>query len=133
MIATDAIGEIEFWAIMLSLIVVPFLWVVLRKQNSTDREGREPPIPDKRFTGEMDPRSNLPMYGGPGLDYTWRAIGKEWEHPDVSWYKEKVKKEAEEQSQKRHEAPDWKDSPLYRMGEEYLAVMRRRKDPKDKS
>ncbi len=65
MIATDAIGEIEFWAIMLSLIVVPLLWVVLRKQNSTDREGREPPIPDKRLTGEMDPRSNLLMYGGP--------------------------------------------------------------------
>jgi hypothetical protein len=44
-----------------------------------------------------------------------------------------VKKEAEEQSQKKHEAPDWKDSPLYRMGEEYLAVMRRRKDPENKS
>jgi hypothetical protein len=64
-IATDAIGEIEFWAIMLSLIVVPFLWVVLRKQNSTDMEGREPPIPDKRLTGEMDPRSNLPCTAAP--------------------------------------------------------------------
>jgi hypothetical protein len=94
-VAGDLVGEIEFWAILFSLIVVPLLWVIFRKQNATDREGREPPIPNKRLTGETDPRSNLPLYG-PGLDYTSRAIGKEWEHPDTRQYREKLERDREE-------------------------------------
>ncbi len=96
MVAGDAIGEIEFWAILLSPIVVPLIWVMLRKQNSTDREGREPPIPNKLFTGETEPRSNLPLFG-PGKDYIGAAIMKEWEHPDITWYREKLKRDAEAQ------------------------------------
>jgi hypothetical protein len=42
--------EPVFWIIMGSLVVVPLLWIFIRKQNSTDREGREPPVLSKSLT-----------------------------------------------------------------------------------
>ena len=47
MIAKDTIGDMEFWAIILSIIFAPLIWVLVRKENSTDIEGREPPIFNK--------------------------------------------------------------------------------------
>ena len=89
MVIWDLSGIVKLLVIMLALVVVPIIWVKIRKEKSTDREGRDTPPPDKRLTGEMDPRSNLPLYG-PGLNYTAEAIGKEWAHPDLQHYREKV-------------------------------------------
>ncbi len=86
--------------IILAFIFVPLLWVLFRKEKATDREGREPPLPDKRLSEETQPRSNLPLYGG-GMDYTAQAIGKEWEHPDVTQYREKLKKDSEEKKEEK--------------------------------
>jgi hypothetical protein len=94
-IVGDLDGVIKLILILLSIILVPLLWVLLRKDKSTDREGREPQVPDKRLSDETQPRSNLPLYGK-GMDYTSQAIGKEWEHPDVTQYREKLRKDAEE-------------------------------------
>lgn len=95
MVAGDLSGYVKLLAIILGFIVVPIIWVWIRKEKSTDREGRESPISDKRLTGDADPRSNLPLYG-PGRDYTGEAIGKEWAHPDLQHYREKLKRERRE-------------------------------------
>jgi hypothetical protein len=96
----DMSGIIKLLVIMLGLIVVPFVWVKIRKEKSTDREGRDAPPPDKRLKGEMDPRSNLPLYG-PGRNYTAEAIGKEWAHPDLQYYREKMERDKREAEEKK--------------------------------
>jgi hypothetical protein len=91
--------EPVFWVIIGSIVVIPLLWVIIRKKNSTDREGREPPVLSKSLTKDTDPISTLPLYG-PGIDYTMREVGKEWEHPDITYWKKKMKREAEFHSKK---------------------------------
>ena len=99
MIPPDLVPWIKLAVIVFAgLFAIPYIWIKLRGDKSTDREGREPPIPDKRLTGETEPRSNLPLYG-PGKDYTSAAMMKEWEHPDQTWYREKLKRDAEGQPQ----------------------------------
>ncbi len=93
-------GVLKLLLIILAFIFLPLLWVLFRKENTTDREGSEPPLPDKRLLEETQPRSNLPLYGG-GMDYAAQAIGKEWEHPDVTQYREKLKKDSEEKKEER--------------------------------
>lgn len=39
-VVMDLLGQIEFWGIILSIILVPLLWVLIRKEKSTDHEGR---------------------------------------------------------------------------------------------
>ena len=98
MVIWDLDGVLKLLLIILAFIFVPLLWVLFRKEKATDREGREPPVPDKRLSGETQPRSNLPLYGG-GMDYASQAIGKEWEHPDVTQYREKLKKDSEKKKE----------------------------------
>jgi hypothetical protein len=76
------------------------LWIIIRKQNATDREGREPPVQSKSLTEDNDPSSTLPLYG-PSTDYTACEIGKEWEHPDITYWRRKMKSEEEAYSKKR--------------------------------
>jgi hypothetical protein len=105
-ITGSIVNDAKFLAILLSLIIVPYIWIRLRKKNYTDHEGREPPVPDKRLTGEMQPRSNMPLFG-PGMDYTYQAMKPEWEHPDIKWYEDKQRQDAEELAKdkaKREEA-----------------------------
>ncbi len=86
-----------FWVIIGSLVVVPVLWIIIRKKNSTDHEGREPPVLSKSLTEDTDPSSTLPLYG-PSTDYTMREVGKQWEHPDITFWRRKMKHEAEAHS-----------------------------------
>ena len=95
MIVGELDGVLKLSLIILAFVIVPLLWTLLRKEKATDREGREPPVLDKRLSGETQPRSNLPLYGK-GMDYASQAIGREWEHPDVTQYREKLRKDAEE-------------------------------------
>ena len=92
--------EPVFWVIIGSLVAVPLLWIFIRKKNSTDREGREPPVLSKSLTEDTDPSSTLPLYG-PGMDYTAREIGKEWEHRDITFWGRKMKSEEEAYSKKK--------------------------------
>lgn len=100
MITGSIVNDAKFVAIILSLIIVPYIWIWLRKKNYTDHEGREPPVADKRLTGEMQPRSNMPLFG-PGMDYTYQAMKPEWEHPDIKWYEDKEKRAAEELAKRK--------------------------------
>ena len=95
--------EPVFWVITGSLVVVPLLWIFIRKKNSTDHEGREPPVLSKSLTEDTDPSSTLPLYG-PGMDYTAREIGKEWEHPDITFWRRKMKSEEEAYSKKKSDS-----------------------------
>ena len=78
MIIWDLDGVLKLLLIILAFIFVPLLWVLFRKEKATDREGREPPVPDKRLSGETQPRSNLPLYGGRDGLYRpgdWEGVG----------------------------------------------------------
>jgi hypothetical protein len=97
-IAWNFEGILKLLLIILAFIFVPLIWIRLRKEKATDREGREPLVPDKRLTDDTQPRSNLPLYGK-GMDYTSQAIGKEWEHPDVTHYREKLRMDQEKKKE----------------------------------
>ncbi len=42
-VTVDAVSEVMFWEILLSLIFGPFLLVLIRKENVADHEGLEKP------------------------------------------------------------------------------------------
>jgi hypothetical protein len=42
----------------------------------------------------------MPLYGS-GMDYTAHEIGKEWEHPDITFWRRKMKSEEEAYSKKK--------------------------------
>jgi hypothetical protein len=88
-----------FWVIIGSLVVVPLLWIIIRKKNSTDHEGREPPVLSRSLTEDTDPSSTMPLTGS-SMDYTAHEIGKEWEHPDITFWRRKMKSEEEAYSKK---------------------------------
>ena len=67
--------EPAFWVIIGSLVIVPLIWIFIRKKNSTDHEGREPPVISKSLTEDTDPTSTLSLYGS-GMDYTTALFGK---------------------------------------------------------
>jgi hypothetical protein len=95
-VAPDLVGQIEFWGIVLSLILVPLLWILIRKGKATDHERRDK-LPLELTDGAK-------KAGLPGIDYKlWSPL--RYEHPDLKWYKEKVRKEAEEQAKKKSGEP----------------------------
>lgn len=71
MITGDIASDVKFIAIILSLIIVPPIWVWLRKEKSTDHERRgAPPV-------ELSEERR--KVGLPGIDYPWYSGGFEWE------------------------------------------------------
>lgn len=72
MITGDALSDAKFIAIMLSLILVPPIWVWLRKEKSTDHERRGAPPPE---LSEETARK----VGLPGVDYELYSPGYEWD------------------------------------------------------
>jgi len=71
-VAADALGELKSWAIILAFIVGPPLWVLLRKEDATDREGRGKAPP------ELDEPTSKKI-GLPGIDYRWYSPMSEWD------------------------------------------------------
>jgi hypothetical protein len=95
-VAPDLLGQIEFWGIILSIFLVPLLWILIRKEKSTDHEGHGK-LPLELTEGAK-------KAGLPGIDYKlWSPL--RYEHPDLKWYEEKVRKEAEEQVKKKSAEP----------------------------
>lgn len=79
------------------MIFVPLIWVLVRKGNATDHEGRGKAPPEL-----AEPTSK--KIGLPGIDYKWYTMGSEWRHPDFQKYREKLERDEREAEKKGKDA-----------------------------
>jgi hypothetical protein len=86
MITGDIASDVKFLLIMLSIVLVPFLWLKMRGKNATDHEGRgEPPMELAEPTTEV--------IGLPGKDYPVYSTITEESNSDMVWLKKKNEEE----------------------------------------
>ncbi len=84
-------GDIKFLLIILSIILVPVLWVVIRGKNATDHEGRgKPPM---ELAEPATKKAGLP-----GIDY--KLVPVHPPNPDYYSYKEILDRQEEELKKK---------------------------------
>jgi hypothetical protein len=98
--SVEVIGLLRLASILLFAFLVPLVWILVRGDKYTDREGREPPIPDPRLTGEEGVCDDIGMWGS-GNDLEGESIGMEWLHPDIIKERKRIKLESEKLKKQR--------------------------------
>ncbi len=94
MITGDASSDVKFLLIILSIIIVPALWVMIRGNNSTDHEEREKPPMELAEPATV-------KAGYPGIDY--KLVPVHQPNPDYYSYKKILDKQEAELKKKLEE------------------------------
>jgi len=103
LITGDLASDAKFLLLLLSIIIVPFIWVIIRGKNSTDRERR-----GKLPMEILEPATKKAGY--PGIDYKL-AVPVHPPQPDYFSYKEILDKQEEELKKKNQVEQKKRETP----------------------